>query len=178
MRHSYIVVLRETGARNGIHPVSVGQAHGALTIYVAIIESVDGVIDILAGGWIPYMNAEAFRRVEIESVVAGISHRVNAIVKGCLCHGGCVALSVEELHLRLRCVELCSEISTEVDIHLFVALLAVLGGNDYNTIGGTASIDRCRGGVLEDLHAFNVIAVQGVYSRCHWNAIDNIKRIL
>ena len=64
----------------------------------------------------------------------------------------------------------------EVDLHL--ALLTLLGSDDDDTIGSTATIDRSRCSILEHLNALDVITIEFVHTRLGWHTINNIKRII
>ena len=64
----------------------------------------------------------------------------------------------------------------EVDLHL--ALLTLLGSDDDDTIGSTATIDRSRCSILEYLNALDIITIELVHTSLGWHTINNIKRII
>ena len=172
-----VVALGEAGAADSVEPVGVAEDHGLIVVDVTIVETTNGEVDILTGNWIVSGDGHAIGGIEIQTVVLSVDDRIEAIVEGGLSHGGSILISVAELHLRLAVVERSLSGSGEVNLYLLV-LLAALGGDDDDTIGSAATVDRGRSGVLQNLHRLDVVHVKGVEGRSGGHTIDNVERIL
>ena len=177
MRQRQVIVLRDTSLRDGIHPVGIRETHGLLLIDKSIIATINGIILILACGWVPYSDRCTSGSIQVNTIVGSVSHRVLTIVQGSLSHSGGILGRIEQLHLRLVGIELCSHISREVDGNL-ITLLTLLGSDDDNTIRRTRTIDRSRSSILQHLHTLNIICIKRVQGIIGRHTIYNIKRIL
>ena len=123
------------------------------------------------------MDGHTVLCVQVQTVVRGISHGVEAVVHGCLSHGCGILRCVGQIHHRLLVVELGSQVGREVHLHL-VALLTATGGDDDHTVGSARSVDRGRGSVLQHLHRLDIVHVQSVQvSRCR-HTVDDEEGIL
>ena len=89
---------------------SVAETHGLLGVDVTIVKTIHGVAVVLSCLWIVGLNADALRRIEVQSVVAGVCNWVKPVVQCRLCHCRGIFRRVAEVHCRLRRIELCSEV--------------------------------------------------------------------
>ena len=96
--------------RNFVEPVGIGQSHRLLGIDISVVSSVYGICVVAIGSRIICLDGASGGSIEVQTVVAGISHGVDAVIKGSLSHGGCIFSGVAELHHRLRVVELSRKI--------------------------------------------------------------------
>ena len=78
-------------------------------------------------------------------------------------------------HVKRLDYSLQSCIVVDVDGH--AAVLALLGGDDDDTVGGTATVDRSRGGILQDLDGLDIGRVQGVQVLVGGDTIDDIQGV-
>lgn len=51
---------------------SVAETHGLLGVDVTIVKTIHGVAVVLSCLWVVGLNADALRRIEVQSVVAGV----------------------------------------------------------------------------------------------------------
>ena len=117
------------------------------------------------------------RRHQLRGIARAIeccrSRRGNTVILGCLPVGTAPLLCTEDIERTGNSLNSC--IVADVDSHL--TLLATLGSNDNDTIGGTATIDRSRRSILQDLNRLNVGRIQGVEILCRGYAINDIERV-
>lgn len=52
---------------------SVAETHGLLGVDVTIVKTIHGVAVVLSCLWVVGLNADALRRIEVQSVVAGFT---------------------------------------------------------------------------------------------------------
>ena len=175
--HRDVIVLCEARAGDGVQPVSVGVAHRAVLVDVAVIEAVHRIIHVAARGRVPNRDGRTIGGVQVQAVIAGVGHRVQSVVQGGLSHRRGISGGVEQLHHRLRRVELCRQVGIEVHLDL-IALLALLGRDDDDAVRGTRTVDGGRCGILQHLHALDVTCVQRVQGTCRRHAVHDVQRVL
>ena len=133
VRYGEVVVLGESRVGDGVHPVRVREWHRLSLVDESIIAPSSREAECLAGSGIVGGDGNAVGSLEVNAVVAGVGHRIDSIVEGSLCHGGNIAVGVQQFHLRLVGIELGGEVGGEVHGHL-VALLAFLRRDDDHTV--------------------------------------------
>ena len=67
---------------------------------------------------------------------------------------------------------------TRVEVNLHLAVLAFLGGDDNDTVGGTRTVDACRCSILQHLYRLDVVAVKLMHTRLCRHSVNNIKRVV
>ena len=71
----------------------------------------------------------------------------------------------------------CLPAPRSVVVDLSLALLALLGGDDDNAVGGTCTVDGTRGGILEDFDTLDIIGVDNVKTAFERNTVDDVERV-
>ena len=71
----------------------------------------------------------------------------------------------------------CLPAPRSVVIDLSLALLALLGGDDDDAVGGTCTVDGTRGSVLQDFDALDVVGVHDVQATLERNTVDDVERV-
>ena len=75
-------------------------------------------------------------------------------------------------HIHLMSIGLYGNTCIEIDFHL--TFFATLGGDDDDTIGSAATIDRGRCGIFKHLNGLDVVAVQLVHASLSGHTIDDV----
>ncbi len=113
-------------------------------------------------------------------VGGGVAHQIDGILGGVLVDQ--FAEFVAGGHVPSTACRIEVEVGAEVDLGL--AAFAFLGGDDDHTVGCTATIDGCCGGVLEDGEALDVVGgnhgqgAQRTVGVVHGHSVDNDQRIV
>ena len=71
----------------------------------------------------------------------------------------------------------CLPAPRSVVVDLSLALLALLGGDEDDTVGGTCTVDSARSGILEHFDTLDVVGVHKVKTSLDGHAIDDVERI-
>ena len=157
-----VVLLHDARARYLVEPVGVAGTHGGVVVEIHVHRHL-------------VEHGDALGVVAPVVVVAQVVVRgVQAVVHRCLPEGAAPLAGVHRLNL----VRIERGGYASVEIHLDFAVLALLGGDDDDTVGGTRTIDRGRGGILEHLDALDVIAVQLVHTGLRGHSVDDVERVV
>ena len=110
----------------------------------------------------------------VEVVAQTVHVRIETIIDIALPHHLAKILSVQNLHL----VGVGLQGNAGIEVDPYLAFLASLGGDDDDTICRTRTINRCRGGILQDLDALDVITVQLVHACLGRHTVDDVERVV
>ena len=108
----------------------------------------------------------------IMNVVSRVTWRV-AVVHLSLVHDRHVLLSIQHSLLLPRVLPAVAEIIA----HVCLTCLTRLRGNQHNTIGGTRTVDCCRGSIFQNFHRLNIRRVQIVDTTANRHTINNVQRV-
>ena len=165
-----------------------GVAHEVLLVLFA---AVDGPEGIKPG--VPFVHGYFAQIVAVQGVLVRVYHPVVvAYSVGVVLHvGPFVGLGVEYLHggvyellaghqVQVLPVRLSLEGETAVVVYPEVSGAAFPGGDHYDAVGRLCAPDGCRGGVLEEVHALNVVGVHHTVHLLagHGHAVHNEQRFL
>ena len=138
-----VVLLYDTCASGLVKPVGIGSWSGACVIQV-----------FLHGDTIEYRSTLGVVSPVI-TIAKTVGVRVHTVIDVCLPHHLSIFLCIQDLHL----VCIGGNCDRTIEVNLNLSLLTFLGSDDDNTIGGTATIDRCRGSILQYLDALDVVTI-------------------
>ena len=160
--HREVVLLHHSRAGDFLEPVGVAEANGGSFVEKHIhshaVEHGDAGLVV------------APVEVIAQRVVVGIE----AVVDRCLPESASPLAGIHGFDL--VGVERSSHAGIEVHLHL--ALLAFLGGDDDDAVGCARTIDRCRGCILEHLDRLDVVAVELVHTCLCGHSVDDVERVV
>ena len=160
--HRQVVLLYHTRAGDLLEPVGISRAHRGILVNEHIHRQA-------------VQHGVAHRVVApVELIAQIVVVRILTVVHAGLPEGTAPLFGIHRLNLVL--IERGSH--RRVEVHLHLAVLTLLGGDDDDTVRGTRTVDTGRGSVLQHLDRLDVVTVQLVHTGLRRHTVDDVQRVV
>ena len=157
-----VVLLDDTGTGGFLEPVRVAGGR-------------------FAGGVQVFVHHHFIQHGIAVGIVAPVVHiaqcihvGVQAIVHIALPHDASEFLGIQHLHA----VYIGLGGHAGVKVHFYLTILAALGGDDDNTVGGAATVNGSGSGVFQDLDGLDVVTVEFMHAGLGGDTVDDVQRVV